>query len=103
MKVWFRLLSPKLKTGEFEPAVMHICQTVKDFYPGTNVVALILETVELQRQDKKLMALRDRNEAKKKEDERQKFLLEAEYKKDPDKFVSSRKVQQLVANIGEKM
>ena len=102
MEVWFRLLSPKLKSGEFDAAAQRMCETVT-FYPNTNVVALVLEVVEVQRKEKRSKAWQEKNDAKKKEDEKNRRLIEAEYKKDPEKFVSSRKVQQLASGIGRKM
>ena len=102
MEVWFRLLSPKLKSGEFDAAAQRMCETVT-FYPNTNVVALVLEEVEVQRKEKRSRVLQEKNDAKKKEDEKNRRLIEAEYKKDPEKFVSWRKVQQLASGSGRLM
>ena len=102
MKVWFRLLSPKLKTGELEPAVMRMCETVT-FYPNTNVVALVLAEVKVQREEKRSKAWKEKQDRIEAEGKRKMALLEAEYKKDPEKFVSLRKVQQLASRIGRDM
>ena len=102
LEIWFRLMQ-NLSNGEFESAVMHVCKTQLNFYPGTNVVGLIMETVEMQRKENRATALQEKNEAKKKEDEKNMRLIEAEYKQDPEKFVSSRKVQQLASRIGREM
>jgi len=79
-----------------------MCETVT-FYPNTNVVALVRAEVEAQRKEKRSKALQEKNDAKKKEDEKNMRLIEAEYKRDPEKFVSFRKVQQLASGIGRKM
>ena len=100
--MWYRLLQ-NLSSGELEQAIMNICKTTKDFYPGTNVVALILETVEVQKKEKRTRALRAKNEVAKKEEEERRMLIREEYKKDPEKFASARKVQQLASGIGRKM
>jgi hypothetical protein len=95
-------LSPKLKPGEFDAAVQSMCETVT-FYPNTNVVALVLAEVKAQREEKRSKALQEKNDAKKKEDEKHMRLIKAEYQQDPEKFVSSRKVQQLASRIGREM
>ena len=102
MEIWFRLMQ-NLSNGEIESAVMHVCKTQLNFYPGTNVVGLIMDTVEMQRKENRATALQEKNDAKKQEDEKNRRLIEAEYKKDPEKFVSFRKVQQLASGIGRKM
>jgi hypothetical protein len=102
LEVWYRLLQ-NLSSGELEEAIMHICKTTKDFYPGTNVVALILETVEVQNKEKRSKALQERNEAKKKEDEKQKLLIKAEFEEDPEAFKNRRKSKALAAQIGRVM
>ena len=73
LEVWFRLLRD-LKTGELEEAIMQICNRVTQFYPGTNVPALIRERVEENRKIKKT------NKLKKIEGEK-KLLEERERKK----------------------
>lgn len=102
LEIWFRLMQ-NLSNGEFESAVMHVCKTQLNFYPGTNVVGLIMDTVDIQRKENRATALQEKNDAKKKEDEKNMRLIEAEYKQDPEKFVNARKVQQLTSRIGREM
>ena len=102
LEIWFRLMQ-NLSNGEFESAVMQVCKTQLNFYPGTNVVGLIMETVDIQRKENRATALQEKNDAKKKEDEKNMRLIEAEYKQDPEKFVNARKVQQLTSRIGREM
>lgn len=102
LEVWFRLLAPKLKAGEFDAAAMRMCETVT-FYPNTNVVALVLETVEIQRKEKNSKALQEKKDVAKKEDERQKLLIMAEFEEDPEAFRNRRKSQALAAQIGRVM
>ena len=97
--MWFRLLQD-LKTGEFEEAVMYICNRVTQFYPGTNVPALIRERVEEDRIAKKSKALKEREKQKEAIADKEKRLIEAEYKEDPVAYQNIRKINKMIAKIG---
>ena len=102
LEVWFRLLQD-LKTGEFEEAVMYICNRVTQFYPGTNVPALIRERVEEDRIAKKSKALKESEKQKEAIADKEKRLIEAEYEEDPIAFQNRRKIRTLAAGVGRKM
>jgi len=86
-----------------EEAVMQICNRVTQFYPGTNIPALIRERVEENRAIKKSRALKESEKQKEVQGNEERKLIEAEYKEDPIAFQNRRKIRTLAAGIGRKI
>jgi len=82
---------------------MQICNRVTQFYPGTNVPALIRERVEEDRIAKKNKTLKEKEKQKEAIADKEKRLIEAEFKEDPIAFQNRRKIRTLAAGVGRKM
>ncbi|MAK37124.1 MAG: hypothetical protein CMC15_13300 [Flavobacteriaceae bacterium] len=84
-----------------EEAIMQICNRVTQFYPGTNVPALIRERVEENRKIKKTNKLKKIEGEKKLLEERERKKIRDEYEADPEAYQNRRKIKALVAKIGK--
>jgi len=84
-----------------EEAIMQICNRVTQFYPGTNVPALIRERVEENRKIKKTNKLKEIEGKKKLLEEKERKKIRDEYEADPEAYQNQRKIKALVAKIGQ--